>query len=506
MRLIPAEVLRFRTVRTLLVSFSLLLPSLSEIAVAASAPTISITSPSTGSSLSGKVTITGLVSADPSGSAKINEVGIKVEGLETALNLSYTEFNLAGATNNQQTSWSFDPVGEANRVWTPPVDGKLSISFDTTSWPNQKYRVTLFAKDSNQRSAASRSIEFSTRASAPTISITSPSTGSSLSGKVTITGLVSADPSGSAKINEVGIKVEGLETALNLSYTEFNLAGATNNQQTSWSFDPVGEANRVWTPPVDGKLSISFDTTSWPNQKYRVTLFAKDSNQRSAASRSIEYVKPVGPITTLTTRVTCEGEPQVTVKNTYSISCTSRETLPEVPLELQQKKNGNWVTFSTGNILTGNNSYTYQFIFNNIGPSEVRVISKGLMKQLSPYFVNIQVKPFISNSIKVSVKAQPAQSNPTSQKSSGSKTPSGQTTTKPVVQRIPAPAIVGLGQKYIEQNLRSFPGIRFAFSTDLHHQYSVACQLAGQATVVGQNPRAGTLIPKNSTVWAYLDC
>jgi hypothetical protein len=342
-------------------------------------------------------------------------------------------------------------------------------------------------------------------ASAPTISITSPSTGSSLSGKVTITGMVSADPSGSAKINEVGIKVEGLETALNLSYTEFNLAGASNNQQTSWSFDPAGEANRVWTPPVDGKLSISFDTTSWPNQKYRVTLFAKDSNQRSAASRSIEFVKPVGPITTLSTQVICEGESQVTVKNIYSISCTSREALPEVPVELQQKKNGNWVTFSTSNILTGSNSYTYQFSFNSIGSSEVRVISKGLMKQLSPFFVNVQVKPFISNSIKVSVKSQPAQSNPTPQKSSGSKSPSGQAA-KPVVQRIPAPAIVGLGQKYIQQNLRSFPGIRFAFSTDLHYQYSVACQLSGQATVVGQNPRAGTLIAKNSTVWAYLDC
>ena len=127
------------------------------------------------------------------------------------------------------------------------------------------------------------------------------------------------------------------------------------------------------------------------------------------------------------------------------------------------------------------------------------------MKQLSPYYENLQVKPFTSNSIKILVKAQPQQTPQSSKNSTPSKNSSGKTSTT-VPRRIPAPAIIGLSQTYIKRNLRAFPGVRFAFSTDLHYEHSIACQLSGQANVVGQMPRAGTLIPLNSTVWGYLDC
>jgi len=344
--------------------------------------------------------------------------------------------------------------------------------------------------------------------SGPTILITSPISGSSQKGIVTISGMAKPDPAGSAHINEVGINIVGLSTSSGFSTRGIIVLvekGQTSDV-ASWSFGDAGMAVAFWNPPDDpeGKFNLSFDTTAWPNQTYQVTLFAKDSNERSTASSPIKFIKSRSAISTVSTKVVCSGLSYVTVKVNYSLRCTSTRHLPKLPIKLQYLRNGSWTTIDSNSSMAGKVA-DYEFSFNTIGFTSVRLVSNGLMKQLSPYSENLQVKPFISNSVSILVQAQPIEKPQTSQSPTVQKNPSGKTSTS-TNQRIPAPAIVGLSQQYIIRNLRAFPGVRFSFSTDLHYDHSIACQVAGQASVVRQTPEPGTLIRVNSWVVGYLDC
>jgi hypothetical protein len=120
----------------------------SQAALADSGPTIAITSPATNSAQKGTVTISGIAKPDPAGSAHIVQVGIDIVGLSTPLGFRTREIILVGENSlSSQSSWSFGDAGTAVGVWIPPSDpqGKFDLSFDTTSWPNQTYKVTLFA-------------------------------------------------------------------------------------------------------------------------------------------------------------------------------------------------------------------------------------------------------------------------------------------------------------------------------------------------------------------------
>jgi hypothetical protein len=344
--------------------------------------------------------------------------------------------------------------------------------------------------------------------SGPTILITSPISGSSQKGIVTISGMAKPDPAGSTYINEVGINIVGLSTSSGFSTRGIIVLVEKGliSDVASWSFGDAGTAVAFWNPPDDpeGKFNLSFDTTTWPNQTYQVTLFAKDSNERSTASSSIKFIKPRSAISTVSTKVVCGGLSFVTVKVSYSLRCTSTRHLPELPIKLQYLRNGSWTTIDSNSIMAGKVA-DYEFSFNTIGFTSVRLVSNGLMKQLSPYSENLQVRPFTSNSISILVQAQSSERPQASQSPTVQKNPSGKTSTS-TNQRIPAPAIVGLSQRYIERNLRAYPGIRFSFSTELRYEHSIACQVAGQANVVRQSPEPGTLVRANSTVIGYLDC
>jgi hypothetical protein len=344
--------------------------------------------------------------------------------------------------------------------------------------------------------------------SGPTILITSPISGSSQKGIVTISGTAKPDPAGSAHIIEVGINIVGLSTSSGFS-TRGNIVLVEKGQTSdvaSWSFGDAGMAVAFWNPPDDpeGKFNLSFDTTSWPNQTYQVTLFAKDSNERSTASSAIRFIKSRSAISTVSAKVVCGGLSYVTVKVNYSLRCTSTRHLPELPIKLQYLHNGSWTTIDSNASIAGKVA-DYQFSFNTIGYTSVRLVSNGLMKQLSPYSENLQVRPFTSNSVSILVQAKPIERPQASQSPTVQKKPSGETSTS-TNKRIPAPAIVGLSHQYIIRNSRAFPGVRFSFPTDLRYDYSIACRVAGQATVVRQTPEPGTLIRVNSTVSGYLDC
>ena len=160
-------------------------------------PTVTITSPSTGTTQTGVVTINAVAKPDPAGTADgVINIGLKIKGLSTDVAFLKTPFVLNRDGQNPDSSLysiSFGDLGTTFPAWNyepgtfkQPISGKFSISFDTTDWPNQTYEVTLFAKDSNQRSSASQTIQFTTQALAPTVTITSPSTGTTQTGVVTI--------------------------------------------------------------------------------------------------------------------------------------------------------------------------------------------------------------------------------------------------------------------------------------------------------------------------------
>jgi len=257
--------------------------------------------------------------------------------------------------------------------------------------------------------------------SPPTVTITSPSSGTTQKGKVVITGLATPDSSGSARIIEIGIKVTGKSTSSGFDKREivYVETGQTSNQ-TSWSFGTAGTADGVWTPEARdaGKFSLSFDTTSWPNQTYEITLFAKDSNQRSSASKSIEFTKPRGPIVTIESEMSCELENKSYVGYTTTILCKSRKGIPEVPVVLEYLKGNTWTTFSKDKLFEGSSGY-YDILFNRAGTTKVRLKSPGFMKQISPYYENVQVKPFISNELIIKTVAAKESNSNTVSSSSG---------------------------------------------------------------------------------------
>jgi hypothetical protein len=181
-------------------------------------PSVSITQPADGSTVSGTVTITGTAAAQ--GSASINQVQISVDG--------HAPQTTAAGT----TSWS--------------------ASINTTGLAKGTHTFTAIAGDSNNLTS-SASITLNVNNSAgPSVSITQPASGSTVSGTVAVSGTASDSAS---TISQVQVSVDGGTPVI-----------ATGT--TSWSTD--------------------IDTTSLTNGMHTITVTATDADGNTGtASESI---------------------------------------------------------------------------------------------------------------------------------------------------------------------------------------------------------------------------
>jgi hypothetical protein len=138
-------------------------------AAAVNPPTVSITSPANGATVSGTVSVT--VSAAPDTGQTIANVDLKIDG--TSL----------GVKTSSPYTWSLN----------------------TASYSNAAHTLTATALDGGGRSASQQiSVTISNAVPAPTVSITSPGNGATLTGNVSITASVSAQ----AAVTSVELKVD----------------------------------------------------------------------------------------------------------------------------------------------------------------------------------------------------------------------------------------------------------------------------------------------------------
>lgn len=182
-------------------------------------PTVSVTAPSSGSTVSGTVT----VSASASDNVAVAGVQFQVDGSDT------------GAEDT-----------------TAPY----SISWNSTGVANGTHTLTAVARDTSNNSTTSAGVNVtvdntpSSDTTPPTVSITAPSPGSTVSGTIT----VSADASDDVAVAGVQFQVDGVDTG---------------------------------TEDTTAPYSISLSTTSLTNANHTLTAVARDTSNNNTTSTGV---------------------------------------------------------------------------------------------------------------------------------------------------------------------------------------------------------------------------
>src|SRR5580698_5177835 len=191
-------------------------------------PTVSITSPASGASVSGAITVT----ANASDNVAVASVQFQVDG---------------------------------SNLGTLDTSAPYSASLSTTTLTNSKHSLTAVAIDTAGNKATSSAISItvsnSTDTTPPTVSITSPASGASVSGAITVT----ANASDNVAVASVQFQVDGsnfgtLDTSAPYS-ASLSTTTLTNGKHslTAVAIDTAG--NKATSSAISITVSNSTDTT-----------------------------------------------------------------------------------------------------------------------------------------------------------------------------------------------------------------------------------------------------
>jgi hypothetical protein len=223
------------------------------------APTVSITSPASGATVSGTVTVT----ATASSSVGIASVQFQLDG---------TNVGSADTTSPYTYSWS------------------------TTGSTNGSHTLKAVATDKNGNSATSAGVTVTVNnVAAPTVSITSPASGATVSGTVTVT----ATASSSVGIASVQFQLDG---------TNVGSADTTSPYTYSWS------------------------TTGSTNGSHTLKAVAKDKNGNSATSAGVTVTvnNASGPTVSITAPAS-----GATVSGTVTVTATASSSVGIASVQFQ---------------------------------------------------------------------------------------------------------------------------------------------------------------------------
>ena len=315
-----------------------------QLAHADAGPTIAITTPS--GVVKGLTSIAVNTAVDPTGSAKLKAVAIVINGLP------YYEVAITSASStyygSNSSNCTFGTLSTSNICWTLSqtlASSTYTFFTDTTSWPSGSYQVTAYIKDSNDRVAASPSITLTTANAGPTIAITTPS--GVVKGLTSIAVNTAVDPTGSAKLKAVAIVINGLP------YYEVAITSASStyygSNSSNCTFGTLSTSNICWTLSqtlASSTYTFFTDTTSWPSGSYQVTAYIKDSNDRVAASSSVNLIIPVAPKLNLTIAKVGVDSP-----STFNLVVSGVKSIGEGTVVLQASEYGEedseWETLET---------------------------------------------------------------------------------------------------------------------------------------------------------------
>ncbi|MGB7680210.1 MAG: Ig-like domain-containing protein [Candidatus Acidiferrales bacterium] len=295
--------------------------------VSTTPPTVSITAPASGATVSGTVTVT--ASASASGGATIASVQFQVDG-----------------TN----------VGSAD------TSSPYSYSWNTTSATNASHTLTAVAKDSNGNTATSAGVKVTVNnvsTTPPTVSITAPASGATVSGTVTVTATAAA--SGGATIASVQFQVDGsnvgsADTTSPYSYS-WNTTSATNashtltavakdsNGNTATSAGVKVTVNNVSTTPPTVSIAAP---TSGSTVKGTVTVTASASASGGATIASVQFQVDGTNV----------GSADTTSPYSYSWNTTSATNASHTLTAVAKDSNGNTATSAGVAVTVSNTSST----------------------------------------------------------------------------------------------------------------------------------------------------
>jgi hypothetical protein len=214
----------------------------------------SFTSPSDGSSIAGKFTLKATTLASSAGSSSISKICLKLNGKVPTSGYLNNGYTFSGYADNEGciSSSSTSPYWE----------------FDATTWANGTYLFTYNMYDSSGRvsNTAFRTLTISN--ANPVANLTSPTDGSGISARFTLSGTATPSEFGTASINRVCLKVNG----------KVPTSGYLNNGYTFSGYaDNEGCISSSSTAPY-----WEFDVTNWVAGDYIFSYYAVDSSGRQS--------------------------------------------------------------------------------------------------------------------------------------------------------------------------------------------------------------------------------
>src|SRR5467141_2564814 len=187
---------------------------------------VTVTSPASGSTVSGTVTV----------SASVSIVG--------ALTVAGVQFKLDGANPGAEDTTS-----------------PYSVSWNTTTASNASHTLTAVARDAagNRTTSAPVTVTVFNDTTAPTVSITSPASGATVSGTITVTASAS-DNVGVAGVQFQLDGVNGVEVTAAPYSISWNTTTASNASHTLTAVARDAAGNRTTSAPVT--VTVFNDTTA----------------------------------------------------------------------------------------------------------------------------------------------------------------------------------------------------------------------------------------------------
>ena len=338
---------------------------LTPIAHADAGPTVTITSPSSGTTVKGKTTVLATAATDPTGTATLVETGISITGAPTGWGSSLD-------INNR--GWNYgDTFGSAgsSQYSLSSTSTSLTFTFDTTQWPSGSYQVTIYTLDSSGRAAASAPVTLII----PGVASIAFSQSSAVGSALTFSAIVSGSDS---------------------------LSGGIVKLQSSKS--PNGPWSDVATFKGDGlsqKATVSLPLGTWVHAALSGSAVLLD-----AASSALQILS--------TPSITCSlpstAKYNVSIKGT----CVMNSLTDSVTLKIQTNSGSGWVSVSSLKVKGG--TIPISFTTKSSGKIQFQVSSDGKQNSYAA---------FASKSLSIQITGGPSGSKKPTSGGGGSTSSSG---------------------------------------------------------------------------------
>jgi hypothetical protein len=304
-----------------------------EVALSDLALSANFSSPSNGSSITGKFTLKANALASSAGSSSITKICLKINGAKPTsggivIGSSYYSFGGYADTEGCVSTSSTDPYWE----------------FDATDWENGSYSFTMIAHDSSGQKSVPVSTNLIVSNASPVAAFTEPAEASTIAGQFNLKATAVPSASGTATISKLCLKINGAKPT----------SGGVVIGSSYYSFGGYADSNGCHSES-DTTPEWSFDTSTWANGPYTFNFYAIDSSgrQSNTATRvlNVSNASPVAAFTEPAEASTIAG--QFNLKATAVPSASGTATISKLCLKINGAKP------TSGGVVIGSSYYSF---------------------------------------------------------------------------------------------------------------------------------------------------